>query len=636
VDDLLISDGWREPDAWTEPNLLGDHLERALPDGFAVVAEPIVHSLELDAVVVGQRGLFVLYAREWEGTIRPAQRGRWVAELPSGGLAQLPSPTRDIAKARKALIAFLRDEFPSLSPDICHVVVLTNPAATTAAPAAPAGAQSTPAVAPIATIAQAIVALEEQCSAEPLDGETQTELAVALSEGRFTSSQRATQPFVFRTGSVLGTGRKAWTIRAAVRHINRHPEDGVHHLRNGTLARWLAEQGAPNLAELARSVVQKQVGDSHAAVETFLIGTGLVRRPRLSIKPGHVNLGHVLSGDVCGFPLRVSRVGGRHYLRCTIKAREPWVSIEPGILSGQRMQALVVARTDALPISSTPYETSVHVKSSVSDESVEVPVSLWVVGKLSPLNRYVTRPLAGALVAGLMGAAVGAGLGLCGIRAPTLFASPAFASMTSPVAIAILVGLYWAALGAVMGYSQPVTWPTPHAIGRWVRRVLVWAAMLSLVASAGLWFSRQLKDLFGLALSSPPFPAAVLVALAAAMLPAAVREIQTGRREREGPISPSVRMQMHPLVAGVACAALMVLLTAGGRVLEPVWDQYDAHEYSLSSRGWVGQRWGQFEGGVNELLDQLLLRYYDRRAPAEPTPTMPALSGPPAAPGGMD
>ena len=234
-----------------------------------------------------------------------------------------------------------------------------------------------------------------------------------------------------------------------------------------------------------------------------------------------------------------------------------------------------------------------------------------------------------------MGAAVGSGLGLSGFQAPDWFTGFAWTS-TSAATFAILVGLFWAALGAILGYAQPVTWPTVHAVGRWVRRLFVWAATLSVVAVAGLWASRQLSGQLGVALSGATFAAAVLVALAAAMLPAAIREIQTGRREAGGPIGSSVQMQLRPLAVGVACATLMVLLVAGGRVVGPVWGEQGVRDRVVSARGWVGERWGQLEGDVNELLDRFFVRRYDRRAPSRPTPTAPALSGRPAGPEGMD
>ena len=61
--------------------------------------------------------------------------------------------------------------------------------------------------------------------------------------------------------------------------MDRYPSDGIHHLRNGTLAEWLDEEGATHLAQLARSVISHPGIDMHVALETFLLGTGLVGRP---------------------------------------------------------------------------------------------------------------------------------------------------------------------------------------------------------------------------------------------------------------------------------------------------------------------------------------------------------------------
>jgi hypothetical protein len=618
-------------DDYSEPDPLVDRLSHALPHGFVVARRPVVWRRELDAVVVGRRALFVLYAKDWEGIIRPAQNGPWRAGLPSGEEVEHVNPAREVSEASKALTSFLRDEFPALSLDIHHLVVLTNPAATRAA-----GAESKLPVAPLAAIPDLIAYWEEEGDGEPLDAETQTDLASALRDGRLTPSQRALAPFVFRSSSILRTGRKAWTIRAAVKHVDKHTEDGIHHLRNGTLANWFAEQGAPGLAELARYAMQEHAGDPQAAVETFLIGTGLVQRPKLVVRPARVNVGNILAGDTCGFPLRIGRARRRHYVRCTLKAEEPWLGVEPDIVTGRVMDARVVARTEALPIRSDPYDTSIRLESSVSDESVEVPISLRVVGKLAPLNRYVARPLTGALVGALLGAAVGSGLGLIGFQAPPWLAGIGWTSTSSAATFAILVGLFWAALGGILGYAQPLTWPTFRAVGRWVRRLFIWAVTLSTVAVAGLWASRQLSGQLGLAVSGTTFEGAVFIALAAAMLPAAIREIQIGRREAGGPIGSSVQTHLRPLVVGVVCATLMVLLVAGGRVIGPVWGEQDVRGQVVSARGWIGERWGRLEGGVNDFLDQLFIQRYDRRAPPRPTPTPPAVSGRPAGPGGTD
>jgi hypothetical protein len=69
------------------------------------------------------------------------------------------------------------------------------------------------------------------------------ELAVALCEWQLTACQRAAEPFIFRTGV-----HAMWTVQSAVQHMERHPADGVYHLHNCTLARWLRAQGAEKLA----------------------------------------------------------------------------------------------------------------------------------------------------------------------------------------------------------------------------------------------------------------------------------------------------------------------------------------------------------------------------------------------------
>ncbi len=75
-------------------------LKQTLPDGYAVVADPVVLGYALGAVVVGAAGV----------TILEAGNGR-VGEEP----------------ARRALQAFLKDEFPSLKPAIRYLRVQRRP-----------------------------------------------------------------------------------------------------------------------------------------------------------------------------------------------------------------------------------------------------------------------------------------------------------------------------------------------------------------------------------------------------------------------------------------------------------------------------------------------------------------------------
>src|SRR4030042_3030507 len=99
---------------WSATHSLGLHLREALTDDYYVVCEPVVRGHPLDAVVVGPQGLFVLHTREWEGMIRPAQRGPWRERLESGSVLSHPNPGREAHEATKALHAFLHDDSPSL------------------------------------------------------------------------------------------------------------------------------------------------------------------------------------------------------------------------------------------------------------------------------------------------------------------------------------------------------------------------------------------------------------------------------------------------------------------------------------------------------------------------------------------
>jgi hypothetical protein len=66
---------------------------------------------------------------------------------------------------------------------------------------------------------------------------------------------------------------------------------------------------------------------------------------------------------------------------------------------------------------------------------------------------------------------------------------------------------------------------------------------------------------------------------------------------------------------------LGVVLMAGARVLGPAWGRFDTGGTVASVRTWADARWSWFETGVNDVMDRIYIRYYDRRAPAEATPS---------------
>jgi hypothetical protein len=63
--------------------------------------------------------------------------------------------------------------------------------------------------------------------------------------------------------------------------------------------------------------------------------------------------------------------------------------------------------------------------------------------------------------------------------------------------------------------------------------------------------------------------------------------------------------------------ALVIVLIGGGRALRPVWQRID----SQPVRQVAVELWDWFETQVGGVVDKLYIRYYDRRAPVQPTPT---------------
>ena len=237
----------------------------------------------------------------------------------------------------------------------------------------------------------------------------------------WSATQRAPKPFVFRSGGLFGSGTKVRTIRAAVKYMDRHPDDGIYHLRNGTLAQWLEDQEADELAGLARRVATERQTDPRVPLETFLIGTGLVRRPRLALHPRKVRMGYILAGQSSSCDLQVKKGRGRGYLFGRLHSTVPWLSLDPIALSGRPLKVRVGVTTETLPISKAPQEAQITVESNATEEPVAVPVRFRVMGMPSQLNRYLLRPLAGLLAGGFIGAVLGWLLGLSGVGLPVRF-----------------------------------------------------------------------------------------------------------------------------------------------------------------------------------------------------------------------
>ncbi len=427
-------------------------------------------------------------------------------------------------------------------------------------------------------------------------------------------TQHSNEPFVFRSGGLFHSGKQVKSIRAAIKHMDRYPEDGIYHLRNGTLAQWLDDQGAEDLAKLAREVVRKRETDPRVTLETFLIGTGLVRRPRLSLRPKAMALPYILSGQKAECLLRVRKGHGRGYLFGNLHTNQPWLRVEPARFSGKPLESVISVSTEALPISNTPHSGTILVESSAAEQPVPVPVRFRVVGVPSNFHRYAVRPLISLLLAGIVGCILGALMGISGIGFPMQPLKLLSLNVTAVGVWAVLVGLVWGIFGAVLGFAQPLAWPVWYANGRWLLRTVIWAATLTALVAIGLIAWRVAYPHGHLPFYAASRVAIWLPALALSIFPAALGELWSFRSTRGSTILPRQQPLLRPGLLVLIAAILGIALVLGIRFIGPAWNRVDFERTVRSAQSIIDEQWVQFEGSMNGLVDDLTIRFYDRRA----------------------
>ena len=525
------------------------------------------------------------------------------------GAMGIPTPGAPLGPPLGPVQAFVREEFPALHPAMRYIVAERDPEADLPTWRVAEADDMT-----VDTLADAITLSDQPPDPALADETVREDLAVALRDRQLTVGQRASKPFVFRSGGLLGASVKAWTVRDVVAYMDRHPADGIFHLCNGTLERWLLEEGAPHLARLAHQAVIEGRNDRRRALEIFLIGTGLVARPRLALSPKQANLGDILDGASASDVLRIRRGRGRGYLFGTLAAGEQWLHLAPKEFGGNGADVVVTVDTTSLLIGPEPYRADVLVASSAGAEPQPVPVRFRVVAMPSAFNRPVLRPLAGLLLAGLLGAAIG----WLFARSSTVSATelPFLGALPSMDLIWIApVALLWAILGAARGASQPPAWPIHFAVYRWLRRTVKWAAVLAVVAALATWgWGRSL----GVDVTRSFYLVAALCGLAAAVLPSTIGEIQTSRALRNPTLLTGRRRAIGSAVRGAAGVLLLLALLAAPRFLLPAIGSPQAREALQTAQGWGVTGLERMSVAIDDLFNQFTLRYYDRRAPAEP------------------
>ncbi|MEA3338237.1 MAG: NERD domain-containing protein [Chloroflexota bacterium] len=607
--EFLMNDGWPEPDS------LGAILSETLPDDYVVVERPTVQGHALDMVVVGSQGLFVLHLKDWAGEVRPVPGKPWQVITPDGQPGTYPDPAAEAQKNTAFLATFARDELRSQeAPAIYHLLVLTNPDARLVPGVAPDMMVTFP-----GNVVSVIVTMPVPSVGGLPDRYDRRNLAHALHARRLSASQRTKTPFIFRSGGLFG-GKKAWTVRDAVQHMDRHPEVGIYHLNNGTLQAWLEAEGALDLADLAQQVLQGRESDPRVPLEMFLIGTGLVDRPRLNVHPWPLNLGCVVSGGSCRGRVKIRKGPGRGYLFGNISASQPWLQVEPRSFSGGPQEAVITVDTSSLPISATPWQADLLIDSSAATQPVAVPVQVRVSGEPATLSRYGLRPLLDGLVAGLVGGGIGALLGeIGGLAAP--------ASFTSPTLFwALAIGLLWAVFGLVRGLGQRTAWTVPYATMRYLVKIILWMLALGATAVVGLLLWNALSGRNGPELATNDGLQLVLITMGLSIIPATVSEMRAARLADDSPLSSERRSLLQPGLVALAAMALIAALSAGIRLASPTWNQLTEAGTIETAESWLEQGLQELNDATQQGVDQVNLWLYDRPGEISPavTPTPPA------------
>jgi hypothetical protein len=250
-------------------------------------------------------------------------------------------------------------------------------------------------------------------------------------------------------------------------------------------------------------------------------------------------------------------------------------------------------------------------------------VNFRVMGMPSRSDRLLLRPLVGLLVGGLIGAGLGWLLGVSGAGLPRGLPGLDQMSVRAPAVWAMVVGLLWGLLAGVRGLLQPLAWPVPYTLGRWLLRTLIWASTLVLLAVVVLRSWRQLDLELGFRATPIPWSSALIAMLALAIVPSILGELWNTR----GGTTPSSASRKMPLwrpgimIAGVAVICALTL--TGAHYAAPALQTNGARSTLNSAHEWTRRQMTRLDSTLNHAIDQIYLRMYDRRAPIKPTPAVP-------------
>jgi hypothetical protein len=585
---------------------LGDSFTLNLGEEYPVVSGPRLNRLGLDAVVVAPAGLFLLYARNWEGCVAVDARGTWQATLPAGKMVKLLDPRRAVARADAGLRALLESEPAAQHCDIRHLIVCTSAnidlsGARDAAPRCVAAADLAD-----------LVTRAEDTALTFLDSEEIKRIESLLAGKVSRNGRRATRPFEFRVLGFWGLPRRAYNARAAATYMEKHPDEALIDLRSGVLERWFADAGEGQLAALAREIALQPEPSARVAIETFLVRGGLAARPKIAVRPRRIDAGHIVLGETARVRVRVEKARGRGYLFGTLETDNQWIQVSPTSFEGD-VQAVLTLDSKGLRVTDKAVQANLIVRSNASDAPLAVPIINHVHPDAAPAARYLVRPLAGAAVAGALGGILGWVLGLSGQTVPAWAAAARWLPEMAPAFYALLVGVAWGLLGAWRGSAQKRATPLGHALRRWLVRTGVWLALPVIIVAGWYWVLGEMVPAWHEHTVSALRAELPLVACLA-VLPSTLGEVSAARSRKEdaGPERPRWQKSVGRAVGALAVGCALLL---GSLLLyRPMDLQSELAVRTQSARSLLQGGPESIQAKLNRWIDQVYLRLYDRRA----------------------
>ncbi|MFQ5859793.1 MAG: serine/threonine-protein kinase, partial [Anaerolineae bacterium] len=204
--------------------------------------------------------------------------------------------------------------------------------------------------------------------------------------------KRTLQTFAFPTGERIRT------VSALPALADEQWEAAREFLYEGDFDRWLRDLNRHD-AVLAAESARRGHKDQDAGLEAFLeqLDSGLTR-PRLSVAPSALNLGHVARDKPVAGTLTVGNAE-RGYLVANLAARQPWLDVRPRQVPGHAYTAAnvdVIVNTRMLPLRRTPRGVIDIDAGAAGKTSVEVKVQVSVARELW---RVLKRTVRGAVPA---------------------------------------------------------------------------------------------------------------------------------------------------------------------------------------------------------------------------------------------